>query len=88
MHQVLAYEYVKDIVARRPPFRDEHLAHIRAEQDAGRVVMAGAIGDPPSGALIVFRDTDRAAIEKFVGDDPYVGAGLVTHWRIEPWQVV
>jgi uncharacterized protein len=46
VHHILFYEYVEDILERRPPYRDAHLARIGAERDAGRVVMAGALGDP------------------------------------------
>lgn len=48
--------------------------------------MAGPIGDPPNGGLLVFSARDAA--EEFVRADPYVEAGLVTEWRIEPWTLV
>ncbi len=46
VHHLLLYEYVQDMAHRRGPFREAHLERIRAEQAAGRVVMAGALGDP------------------------------------------
>jgi len=79
---------VKDIVERRGPHREAHLGRIRAEKAAGRVVMAGALGDPPHGAAIVFADTDPEAVADFARTDPYVEAELVTGWRIEPWMLV
>jgi uncharacterized protein YciI len=88
VHHVLFYEYVKDVLERRGPFRDAHLARINSERDAGRIVMAGALGDPPTGAAIVFADVSADAIEEFARDDPYVKAGLVKDWRIEPWNLV
>ena len=87
-HQILFYDYVDDVLERRGPYREAHLAGIRAERDAGRVVMAGALGDPPHGAVIVFGDVECEAIEAFARLDPYVEAGLVTEWRVEPWNVV
>lgn len=87
-HHLLLYEYVEDIAERRGPYREGHLERIRAERDAGRVVMAGALGNPPSGAAIVFRGVEREEIEQFVDDDPYVQAELVRAWRIEPWNLV
>ncbi len=45
------------------------------------ITQAGALGDPPTGAAIVFHDVDADAIEAFVQRDPYVQAGLVTSWR-------
>ena len=88
MHHLLLYDYVDDMAQRRGPHRDAHLAHIRAQSDAGRVVMAGALGDPPSGGAIVFRDTPQADIVAFVDADPYMQAGLITGWRVEPWNLV
>jgi hypothetical protein len=108
VHHILFYEYVKDMAERRGPYREAHLARIHSERDAGRIVMAGALGNPqpddgaephageaadragfkPTGAAIVFVDIPREAIEEFARTDPYVEAGLVPGWRIEPWNLV
>jgi uncharacterized protein len=84
--QMLFYEYVGDILERREPFRDAHLAELRAGKDAGRILMAGPLGDPPHGAAIVF--ADQGAAEQFAQADPYVINGLVTAWHVEPWTLV
>jgi uncharacterized protein YciI len=83
---VLFYEYVADILERRVPHRDAHLAAIRAGQEDGRILMAGPLGDPPHGAALVFAERDPA--EAFAQADPYVTNGLVTAWRVEPWTLV
>jgi uncharacterized protein len=85
-HYILFYDYVDDILERRVPHRDEHMAAIRARKDDGRIVMAGPVGDPPHGAVIVFRD--RAEAEEFPRVDPYVANGLVTEWRVDSWAVL
>jgi uncharacterized protein YciI len=36
----------------------------------------------------VFTTDDRSVVEGFVSRDPYVREGLVTAWRIRPWNVV
>jgi uncharacterized protein YciI len=87
-HQILFYDYVDDVLERRAPHRDAHLERLRAERDAGHVVMAGAVGDPVHGAMFVFRGVDREQAEAFARQDPYMEAGLVTAWRVEPWNVV
>jgi hypothetical protein len=87
-HHLLLYEYVEDMADRRGPYREAHLERIRAERDAGRVTLAGALGDPPNGAAIAFQGVDTAAVEAFVKADPYVQAGLVTSWHVEPWRLV
>ena len=85
-HHLLVYDYVEDMSERRGPHREAHLARIAAERDRGRITMAGALGDPPRGAAIVFKGVERDTIEEFVRGDPYVEAGLVTSWVIEPWK--
>ena len=84
--QILRYEYVPDILERRGEHRAAHLELIAALHGEDRVVIAGAVGDPPSGGLIVFRSADEA--RAFTERDPYVAAGLVTSWTVEPWTVV
>ncbi|HEY4333762.1 MAG TPA: YciI family protein, partial [Ilumatobacteraceae bacterium] len=53
----------------------------------GILVLGGALADPADGVVFVFRTENRAEIEEFVHDDPYVRNGLVTDWRIRQWNV-
>ncbi|MBO0768012.1 MAG: hypothetical protein J2O48_04920 [Solirubrobacterales bacterium] len=87
MH-LLLYEYVENMAERRGPHREAHLAHLRAARDAGKVGLAGALGSPPSGGAIQFKDATEAEIEAFVQADPYNRAGLISSYRIEPWTLV
>jgi uncharacterized protein len=50
--------------------------------------MAGALGDPPDGALLLFRGDTPEVAEHFARADPYVMRGLVTGWRVRRWNVV
>jgi uncharacterized protein YciI len=52
---LLLYTYVEDMADRRGPYREAHLANIRAEVDAGHITMAGALGTPPPGARLCGR---------------------------------
>ena len=88
LHQVLFYDYVEDVLERRAPYRDDHLAWARRWKDDGRIVMAGALGQPPHGAMFVFRVEDPEEIERFVAGDPYVSGGIVKWRRVMPWNVV
>ncbi len=85
---ILFYEYVRDIVERRAPYRGAHLERIRAARDRGEVTLAGAVGDPPHGGVIVFQDVAPERIEAFAREDPYMGAGLIRDWRIERWNLI
>lgn len=88
VHHCLFYDYVEDVVEKRAPLRDDHLALAREWKQDGRIVMAGALGKPPSGALFVFLVDDPAQVDEFVAADPYVAGGLVSEHRVVPWTVV
>jgi uncharacterized protein YciI len=88
VHHILFYEYADDILDRRGPYREAHLARIRAARERGEVILAGALGDPPHGAAIVFSEVSAERIEAFAREDPYVEAGLVRDWRVEGWNLV
>jgi uncharacterized protein YciI len=86
---VLRYDVVvDDYVNRRTPFRPEHLRLLREGHARGEVVMGGAVGDQPDGAIIVFRSESADTAEQFAKSDPYVLNGLVRTWRVQPWNVV
>ncbi|MGD9573457.1 MAG: YciI family protein [Thermoleophilia bacterium] len=87
-HQVLVYDYVADILERRAPYREAHLARLAEFIGSGAMLSAGALGDPPVGALFVFGDVPASEAGRFADGDPYVEAGLVTGRRILPWTVV
>lgn len=82
----LRYAYVAGMAERRAPHRESHLALIERFRADSRLLIAGALGDPPSGGLLIFSDSGAAG--DFVAVDPYVEAGLVTAHEIEPWNVV
>ncbi len=88
IHQVLFYDYVENVLERRAPFRQAHLVHARGYKDEGKLVMAGALGSPPTGAMFVFLLDDAAEIDAFVESDPYVQNDIVTRHRVVPWTVV
>jgi uncharacterized protein YciI len=81
-------EVVPDFIARRGIYREEHLGLARAAHARGELVLAGALAEPPDGALLVFRSENQAPVEDFVSKDPYVLNGLVKRWEIRPWTVV
>jgi uncharacterized protein YciI len=84
----LFYEVVDGYAERRMPFRQEHLGIANAARERGELVMAGALGEPIDGALLVFKADDRSVAEEFARNDPYVLNGLVTRWEVRPWAVV
>lgn len=85
---VLFYDYVPDMIGRRTPYRDAHLALVREWFDTGRLLMAGALIDPLDSAILVFSVAESAAVQPFIDRDPYIEAGLVRGFRVRPWNLV
>lgn len=88
MHYLLMYDVVDNYLERRAPLRPTHVAHARAAEARGELVLAGALANPPDGAVFVFRGDSPAAAEAFAATDPYVLHGLVTRWRVREWTTV
>ena len=88
MHYVLIYELAPDYLARRTEFRSEHLALAWQAVERGEMVLGGAVGDPVESALLVFRCDSPDVPAAFARSDPYVKRGLVTQWKVRPWNTV
>ncbi|HUR78104.1 MAG TPA: YciI-like protein [Acidimicrobiales bacterium] len=88
MHWLLLYDVVDDYLERRQPYRADHLEHARAAFERGELVHAGALAEPPDGAVLSFRGGSPEVAERFAREDPYVKAGVVSAWRVRRWVVV
>jgi len=86
-YYALFYEVVDNFVARRAPFRQEHLRLANEARERGEIVFAGALAEPAA-ALIVFHVDDKTKVESFAHKDPYVINGLVKKWEARLWNVV
>lgn len=88
MHYLLFYDYVPDVLERRPQFRGAHLQHARASVARGELLLAGAYADPVDGAALLFCAPAKDLVEQFAREDPYVTGGLVTEWKVRAWTTV
>jgi uncharacterized protein len=87
-YYLLVYHVIDNYVARRTPYREEHLLLAREARNRGELILGGALADPVDMALLVFRTDSKTVVEQFVHRDPYVLNGLVSRWEIRPWTVV
>jgi uncharacterized protein len=87
-YYLLIYHVVDDYVARRTPYREEHLCLAREAHNRGELILGGALAEPADKAVLVFRSPDKTVIEDFIRNDPYVRHGLVPRWEIRSWNVV
>ena len=88
VHWLLCYDTSADFLARRPRFRDPHLAHAQAAVARGELLLGGALADPADGAVLLFAGDGAEVAEDFARADPYVVNGLVTAWRVRRWTTV
>jgi hypothetical protein len=85
---ILFYETADNYVEKRAPYRSQHLELAREAHARGELRLAGALGDPPDRAVLVFRAAEKSVVEDFARRDPYVINGAVTRWEVRPWTVV
>lgn len=85
---LLTLDYVEDILEKRDPYRAEHIAGAKAQEEAGKCVLAGALQNPTDKGVFVFKDCDEAYVKAFVEGDAYYKAGLVPSYTVRPWLIV
>lgn len=85
---VLIYYVGPDFAQKRGPFREPHLKLAFESHARGELLHAGALGDPPDRALLLFRGDDGSVAERFAQSDPYVTGGVVQRWEVQPWNIV
>ncbi len=88
MHYLLFYEVADDYVEKRGQFRDAHLDMAWKASERGELVLAGALANPVSGALLLFKGDSPEVAEKFALADPYVTNGVVKRWYVREWTTV
>ena len=57
--QLLQYEYVPDILEKRGPHREGHLAAAEGLRAQGKCLLGGAFGDPVEGGLFVLKGMSK-----------------------------
>lgn len=68
-----------------PQLIHAHVAHLRALDDAGALVLAGPLARIRQG-LVVVRAEDAAAAERIAEADPFVAHGVRTY-RVDAWHL-
>lgn len=85
MHYLLLYDVVPDFLERHMALRREHVAHARAAEGRGDLVLEGVLAEPTDHALLLLEASSRDAVEAFARTDPYVREGLVRKWGVRRW---
>lgn len=88
MYYILFYKTVDNYIEKRSQYREEHLKLAQSALENGDLVMAGALADPPDGAILIFKGNSPDVASEFAENDPYVKNGLIEKWHVRPWTVV
>ena len=84
MKFVLWGRYCDNALEKRTPFRDEHLAGLQRQKEAGQLITLG----PTEGSTHVFGiyEADcRETVEALIRADVYWRQGIWTAYEIHPW---
>ena len=72
---------------REQPGVMEHVKHMAAFHEQGKLLMGGPFTDPDSGGMVIAAETvTREELEEFAASDPAVQAGLLT-FKVMTWYV-
>jgi uncharacterized protein YciI len=84
---LMEYHPTENFLALAQEHAPAHRARLQEFHDRGVLLMAGPLGDPPTGRAVgIF--TTREGAEEFIAGDPFVLNGVVSRWEISPWHEV
>jgi uncharacterized protein YciI len=84
MKFVLWGTYCADALAKRAPFRDEHLAGLRRQKEQGVLLTIGPTADT-SHVFGLYEAESREEVEGLVKNDVYWREGIWTAVDVHPW---
>lgn len=80
--------FVEDVAEKRAPYREAHIANLRALGEKGMLLMGGALLDPLDCGLLIMRAASKEEIENVLASDPYAINGIWAKIVIREWSVV
>ena len=84
MKFVLWGTYCADVLEKRAPFREEHLAGLRRQKDDGVLLTIGPTEDI-SHVFGLYEASSREEVEALVQGDVYWREGIWTAVQVHPW---
>ena len=85
---ILTYHLVDSYLEERGKYREEHLGMAKKGQEAGEIVMAGALDKPADKAVFIFKSESEETAKNFAENDPYYKNGLIKEYSVRKWNVV
>lgn len=84
MKFVLWGTYCADVLERRTPYREEHLAGLKRQKEEGVLLTLGPTADTCF-VFGLYEADDQATVESLVKGDIYWRQGIWTAVEIHPW---
>jgi uncharacterized protein len=84
MKYVLIGTYCDNVVERRAPFREAHLAGLKQQQAAGVLITLGPTEDL-SQVFGIYEAPDEATVRGLIEGDPYWKNGIWTAYEVKAW---
>lgn len=81
---VLWGSYCENVLEKRAPFRDAHLAGLAQQKASGVLVTLGPTKDAER-VFGIYEAEDEAAVKALVESDPYWKNGIWTSYEIREW---
>lgn len=81
---VLMGTYCEDVVERRGPFREAHLAGLKAQQAEGVLITLGPTEDLTQ-VFGIYEADDEETVRSLVEGDPYWQNGIWTSYDVKAW---
>lgn len=76
--------YCEDVIEKRDPFRDAHLAGLAKQKESGVLITIGPTTDFTK-VFGIYEAEDEAAVRELVEADPYWVNQVWTEYEVKEW---
>ncbi len=81
---VLWGRYCENVLEKRAPYRDAHLAAIAKQKDSGVLITIGPTQDLQY-VFGIYEASDAATVSQLIESDPYWRHGIWTDYAVHEW---
>jgi uncharacterized protein len=81
---ILFGSYCEDVLEKRAPYRDAHLAGLKQQQESGVLITLGPTQDLTQ-VFGIYEAEDEAAVRSLIENDPYWKHGIWTEYPVKEW---
>ncbi len=81
---VLFGSYCEDVLERRAPHREAHLAGLKQQQADGILITLGPTQDLKQ-VFGIYEAADEATVRSLIENDPYWQHGIWTDYEVKEW---